>query len=62
MYLLLIEKKISCNWDFPGGPVVKNPPHNAGDKGLAPDRGIKVTHAVEQLSSQATATEPSCHN
>ena len=23
--------------DFPGGPVVKNPPSNAGDTGLIPD-------------------------
>ena len=22
--------------DFPGGPVVKNPPSNAGDSGLIP--------------------------
>ena len=26
-------------WDFPGGPVVKNPPANAGDVGLIPDMG-----------------------
>ena len=26
-------------WDFPGGPVVKNPPANAGDTGLVPDPG-----------------------
>ena len=26
-------------WDFPGGPVVKNPPCNAGNVGLIPDRG-----------------------
>ena len=25
--------------DFPGSPVVKNPPANAGDTGLIPDRG-----------------------
>ena len=56
------RNKISYKRDFPGGPIVKNPLHNAGDKGLAHDRGIKVTHAVEQLSSQATATEPSHHN
>ena len=24
---------------FPGGPVVKNPPANAGDTGLIPDLG-----------------------
>ena len=25
--------------DFPGGAVVKNPPHNAGDKGSSPGLG-----------------------
>ena len=25
--------------DFPGGPVVRNPPANAGDKGLIPGSG-----------------------
>ena len=24
------------SWDFPGGPVVKNPPCNAGDTGSIP--------------------------
>ena len=26
-------------WDFPGGPVVKNPPANVGDTGLIPGPG-----------------------
>ena len=26
-------------WDFPGGPVVKNSPANAGDTGSIPDLG-----------------------
>ena len=26
-------------WDFPGGTVVKNPPANAGDKGLSSGLG-----------------------
>ena len=29
----------NANWDFPGGPVVKNPPANAGDTGLIPAPG-----------------------
>ena len=32
--------------DFPGGPVIKNPPSNAGDMGLIPGRGAKMPHAV----------------
>ena len=30
------EEKKNDIWDFPGGPVVKNPPSNAGDKGSIP--------------------------
>ena len=33
--------KNSCR-DFPGGPVVKNPPSNAGDAGLIPGQGTKI--------------------
>ena len=29
----------NANWDFPGGPVVKNRPANAGDTGLIPAPG-----------------------
>ena len=35
--------------DLPGGPVVKNPPSNAGD-GTIPARGTKIPHAAEQPS------------
>ena len=44
---------------FPGGPVVKNPPSNAGDAGLFPGRGTKIPHAVGQLSLRAP--EPKRH-
>ena len=43
--------------DFPGGPVVKNPPANAGDVGSIPGQGTKTPHAVGQLSPRATTTE-----
>ena len=33
--VLFIDMK-SKNRDFPGGPVVKNPPSNAGDAGSIP--------------------------
>ena len=36
-------------WDFPGGPVVKNTPSNAGDMGLIPGWGTKIPHALGQL-------------
>ena len=33
------HKKSKNSGDFPGGPVVKNPPANAGDTGLIPGPG-----------------------
>ena len=44
--------------DFPGGPVVKNPPSNAGDVGSIPGRGTKIPHATGQLSPRAATTKP----
>ena len=29
---------------LPGGPVIKNPPSNAGDEGLIPGQGTKSPH------------------
>ena len=39
--------------DFPGVPVVKNPPSNAGDMGSIPGWGTKIPHAAGQLSPRA---------
>ena len=36
--------------DFPGGPVVKNLPSNAGDVGSIPGLGTKIPHMAGQLS------------
>ena len=36
--------------DFPGGPVVKHLPSNAGDMCSIPDGGAVIPHAMEQLS------------
>ena len=46
--------------DFPHGPVVKNPPANAGDMGSIPGQGNKIPHVVGQLSLHVTTTEPAC--
>ena len=44
--------------DFPGGPVVKNLPANAEDRGLIP--GLGRSHVLQkQLSPSTTTTEPS---
>ena len=44
--------------DFPGGPVVRNLPCNARDRGLIPGQGTKILHAVEQLNLRATSRKP----
>ena len=47
--------------DFPGGPVVKDPPASAGDMGLNPGLGRFHMPSIP-LSLRATATEPMYHN
>ena len=39
--------------DFPGGPEVKNLPCHAGDAGLIPGQGTKISHTEEQPSLRA---------
>ena len=45
--------------DFPGGPVVKNPPANAGNTDSIPGPW-KIPHDMEQLSPCIPTTEPIC--
>ena len=52
--------RIDPSGDFPGGPVAKNLPYNAGDS--ISGRGAGIPRAVRQLSPRATATEPTQHN
>ena len=33
--------------DFPGGPVVRASPSNAGGVGSIPGRGAKISHALQ---------------
>jgi len=49
--------KNTAKWDFPGGPVVKNPPCNGGYAGSIPGWGTKTKHAAEQLRLHATTRE-----
>ena len=42
---------------FLGGPVVKNPPSNAGDVDSIPGRGTKIPRATGHMSPRATTTE-----
>ena len=56
---LRTKEVAGVGWDFPGGPVVKNPPSNAGDVGSIPAQGTKITHVTGQLSPRAT-TKTQC--
>ena len=40
----IVSSKLKC-WDFPGSPVVKILPSNAGGAGLIPGHGAKIPHA-----------------
>ena len=66
--LLVFALKLWCmrittmHRDFPGSPVVKSPPCNAGDTGSIPGQGIKNPTAAEQLSLRATARESVHHS
>ena len=42
--------------------MVKNPPCSAGDAGLIPHGGTKITQAAGQLTPHATTTELVCLN
>ena len=60
--LMVFKEEVS---DFPGGPVVKNPPANTGDTGSIPGLGrfhmARATKPVLQ-SPRAATTEPmSCN-
>ena len=54
MTLRCMEYLRQADQDFPGGPVVKYPPANAGDTGLIPGPGR--SHTCFE------ATKPMCHS
>ena len=56
------ESFLKANVDFRGGPVVKNPPCNAGDMGSISGLGTKIPRATWQLSACATSTGSTLHN
>ena len=45
------------SWDFPGGPLGKNPPPNAGYPGLIPGQGTKIPHTAGQCTSPCATTK-----
>ena len=42
------ESRSQTCWDFPGGPVVKTSPSNAGDEGSIPGWGAKMPHSMQR--------------
>ena len=48
--------KLVTSTDFPGGPVVENPPSNAGDMSSNPAWEAKIPHSSRQLSPHTTNT------
>ena len=50
--------KTETKGDFPGGPVEKNPPANAGDMEGFDLLSKKIPHAAGNQSLCATATDP----
>ena len=57
-----LEKSLEMSWDFPDGPVVKNPPADAGDAGSIPGPGTKIPCAVGQLSLHTIREKPAHHD
>ena len=45
-------------WDFPGGPVVKTSPSNAGDVGSISDWGAKIPHASQPKKQNIKKKKP----
>ena len=48
-------------WDFPGGPVVENPPFNSGNMGSVPGRRTKIPHVgcvPQQKNPEGRNREP----
>ena len=44
--LLKEQQKVRQDGDFPGGPVVKTSPSNAGYTGSIPGQGAKTLHVL----------------
>ena len=45
-------------WDFPGGPIAKNPPSNAGDASSNPGQGTQKPLVTGQLSPLTPTKDP----
>ena len=54
-YVLLIVQPLR---DFPGGPVIKNLPLNAGDVASIPGKGTEIPLATGQVCHTPHACKP----
>ena len=49
MFLDIVSDQKCVSWDFPGGPVAKNPSSNAGGVGSIPGQETKIPHAATKI-------------
>ena len=49
-------------WDFPGGPMVKDPPYGAGEVGSIPGQGAKIPTCCRTTKPVRCNSEPARHN
>ena len=56
------DSKLEAVQAFPGGPVLRNLPFNAGDASSIAGWGTKIPHEEGQLTSCASAAEPASCN
>ena len=45
IHFIQVPQILTFDWDFPGGPVVKTLPSNAGGMGSIPGQGTKTPRA-----------------
>ena len=57
----IMKYKTQLRREFPGGPMVKSLPCDAGDVGSIPGQRTKIPHAMKQLSPRATTRQSVCH-
>ena len=48
--MIILDNNLTRVCDFPDGPMVKNLPCSAGDRGSISSQGTKVPRAAGQLS------------
>ena len=52
--IITLPSSLKMTRAFPGGPVIKTSPSNAGDVGLIPGRGAEISHALWSKTNKQT--------